>query len=441
MNDTELSELNQVQEFVNASSSIVFKPTTQGESYQWIASTLKRFNYFRLSKKDKGIVRSYIKKRSGYSRAQLNRLIAQYRESHWIGKKHVVRNCFTKQYTQMDILLLAETDECHQTLSGTATKKLFERAYKLFNDDRYERLASISVAHIYNLRKSLLYCSKRRHFVKTQRSVVAIGERRKPNPNGAPGYLRIDTVHQGDQDKAKGVYYINAIDEVTQMEIVCAVEKISENYLIPVLERIIEFFPFEVKEIHADNGSEYINRTVAKMLNKLLIELTKSRPRQTNDNALVESKNGSIVRKWFGYCYIPQKQAKVINDFLREYLIPYINYHRPCHYPVIVVNERTGKQHKKYPYANMMTPYEKLKSLPNAEQYLNLGVSFKELDIAAQKETDLEAAKKAKLAREKLFRSFTKQCGEVEAISFRVDRNSEREGVGVMIRGAYDTGT
>jgi transposase InsO family protein len=408
MNDAELLELSQVQEFVNASNGISFKPANQVEGYKWIARTLKRFNYFQLAKKDKGVVRTYLKKQSGYSRAQLNRLIAQYRNNCWIGKKHRNRNCFSKNYTQTDILLLVETDECHQTLSGTATKKLFERAYKIFNDDCYERLSRISVAHIYNLRKCNFYCDKRRHFTKTQRSTIAIGERRKPNPNGAPGYLRIDTVHQGDQDQVKGVYYINAIDEVTQMEVVCAVEKISENYLLPTLEQIIEFFPFEIKEIHADNGSEYINHTVAKMLNKLLIDLTKSRARQTNDNALVEGKNGSIVRKWFGCCYIPQKQAAIINDFLKGYLIPYINYHRPCHYPVVTIDEKTGKQHKIYPYANMMTPYEKLKSLPNAEQYLKLGIKFRELDIVATKDTDLEAAKKAKLAREKLFQNFNK---------------------------------
>jgi transposase InsO family protein len=408
MHDTELLELSQVREFIKASNGISFKPVNQIEGYKWIASTLKRFDYFKISKKDKGIIRAYIKNQSGYSRAQLARLIAQYKENHWIGKKFRNRNCFIKNYTQADILLLAETDQCHQTLSGTATKKLFERAYKIFNDGRYERLSHISIAHIYNLRKCNFYCDKRRHFTKTQRTVVAIGERRKPIPNGAPGYLRIDTVHQGDQDKVKGVYYINAIDEVTQMEVICAVEKISENCLIPALKHIIDFFPFEIREIHADNGSEYINYTVAKMLNKLLIELTKSRARQTNDNALIESKNGSIVRKWFGYCYIEQKQAAVINDFLREHLIPYINYHRPCHYPVVIIDEKTGKQRKKYPYANMMTPYEKLKSLPNAERYLKLGVKFTELEFIAQKETDLVAAKKANLAREKLFRSFNK---------------------------------
>jgi transposase InsO family protein len=237
--------------------------------------------------------------------------------------------------------------------------------------------------------------------------VVAIGERRKPNPNGNPGYLRIDTVHQGDLDKVKGVYYINAVDEVTQMEVVCAVEKISEQYLIPVLEQLIELFPFEIKEIHTDNGSEYINRMVAKLLNKLLIELTKSRARQSNDNALVESKNGSIVRKWLGYCHIPQRHAPIINEFLKNYLVPYINYHRPCHYADIKVDEKTGKQKKTYPYKKMMTPYEKFKSLTEVEQYLKTGITLEELDITANKETDLEAARKVKKARENLFQIIT----------------------------------
>ena len=95
----------------------------------------------------------------------------------------------------------------------------------------------------------------------------------------------------------KGLYHINAVDEVSQFEIVCAVEKISERYLIPVLEQLLDQFPFIILGFHADNGSEYINRHVVKLLKKLLIELTKSRARHANDNALVESKNGSIIRK------------------------------------------------------------------------------------------------------------------------------------------------
>ena len=119
-------------------------------------------------------------------------------------------------------------------------------------------------------------------------------------------------------------------------------------------------------------GSEYINRHVAQLLNKLLIELTKSRARQTNDNALVESKNGAIVRKHLGYSHIPQRFAPLINAFNRNHLNPHINFHRPCFFP-IVITDAQGKQRKSYPYQAMMTPYDKLKSLPESGQYLNPG--------------------------------------------------------------------
>ncbi|MES9905680.1 MAG: hypothetical protein ABW168_23775 [Sedimenticola sp.] len=76
------------------------------------------------------------------------------------------------------------------------------------------------------------------------------------------GYIRIDTVHQGDWDGVKGVYHVNAVDEVTQFEGVASVERISERYLIPVLESLIDSFPFIIKGFHADNGSKYINRHV-----------------------------------------------------------------------------------------------------------------------------------------------------------------------------------
>jgi len=231
---------------------------------------------------------------------------------------------------------------------------------------------------------------------------VAIGERRKPNPCGEPGYLRIDTVHQGDQDGEKGVYHINAVDEVTQMEVVCAVEKISEGYLIPVLAMMIEFFPFKINGIHSDNGSEYINKKVAKLLEKLLIELTKSRSRHSNDNALVEGKNGVIVRKCLGYVHIPQRYAPRINVFYEKHLNPYINYHRPCYF-AITVTDGSGKERKKYPYEQMMTPYEKLKSLPNASCYWKHDMTFALLDQVAMQESDLEVARKMQQARKKLF--------------------------------------
>ncbi len=180
-------------------------------------------------------------------------------------------------------------------------------------------------------------------------------------------------------DKIKGVYHINAVDEVTQMEVVCAVEKISEAYLIPVLEQIINTFPFKVLGLHADNGSEYINQHVAKLLQKLFIELTKSRPRHSNDNGLVESKNGSVVRKHFGYIHIQQRFAPQINEFYNQHFNDYINFHRPCYFPVTSINCK-GKQTKLYPYEAIMTPYEKFKSIENAKQYLKENETFERLD-------------------------------------------------------------
>jgi len=117
-------------------------------------------------------------------------------------------------------------------------------------------------------------------------------------------------VHQGDWDGAKGVYHINAVDAVTQWQVVGCASKISEQYLIPVLEAVLHQFPFRVLGLHADNGSEFINRTVARLLEKLRAEFTKSRSNRSQDNALVEGKNGAVIRKLIGYGHIPGEQAE-----------------------------------------------------------------------------------------------------------------------------------
>jgi len=111
------------------------------------------------------------------------------------------------------------------------------------------------------------------------------------------------------------------VDEVTQWEIVASVERISEAYLVPVpvLETMLLQFPFVPRGFHSDNGSEFVNRTAARLLNKMLIRFTKSRPRHSNDNGLVESKNGSVLRKRLGYAHIPQMRAEPSNRFNEEF--------------------------------------------------------------------------------------------------------------------------
>ena len=159
-------------------------------------------------------------------------------------------------------------------------------------------------------------------------------------------------------------------------------------------------------------GSEYINRTVAKLLEKLRIELTKSRPRHSNDNALAESKNGTVIRKHFGYAHIPGIWAPLLNDFHREHFNPYINFHRPCLFPVPHIDSK-GKVKKRYPYEEMKTPYDKLKSLPKADTLLKPGITFDQLDAIALAISDNEAAKQMNEAKRKLFMTIFEQDRKV----------------------------
>ena len=166
--------------------------------------------------------------------------------------------------------------------------------------------------------------------------------------------------------------------------------------------QVVDTFPFMLRGFHSDNGSEYINRQVARLLEKLLIEFTKSRPRHSNDNALAESKNGAIIRKALGYSHIPQSFAVDVNEFNQNHLNPYINYHRPCYFPKMTVDAK-GKERKKYYYEDIATPYDKLKSLPLAASHLKSGLSFETLDQIAHAVSDSEAARRLLVARERLF--------------------------------------
>ena len=293
-------------------------------------------------------------------------------------------------------------DEILGQLSGPATRAVMRREHDVFGDARFERLARLSNGHLYNLRKSRTYRRKRTAWTRTKPSAVAIGERRKPQPDGRPGFVRVDSVHQGDLDGRKGVYEINLVDEVTQYEFVGAVEAISERFLIPVLEGLLARFPFVIKGFHADNGSEYVNRRVAALLEKLRAEFTRSRPRRSNDNALVESKNGSVVRRHLGHAHIPARFAPLVHEFASATLSPYLNWHHPCQFATEVVRG-DGKVRKVYRDADLATPYEKLRSIAGAERFLKPGVDFETLDAQAHAESDLAAARRVKEERDRLF--------------------------------------
>ena len=81
---------------------------------------------------------------------------------------------------------------------------------------------------------------RRSTFDKTRHSAVAVGLRKAPEPDGQPGFLRVDTVHQGDRNGVKGIYLINLVDQMTQFELVAVIETILERFLLPVLTSPLE---------------------------------------------------------------------------------------------------------------------------------------------------------------------------------------------------------
>jgi transposase InsO family protein len=403
MKNGERLSLEQIQAFLRASEEFRFEASKRKEIYEWVTRTLVEHEYGGQPREAKGVLRQYLGKMTGLSRAQVTRLIGRYHESGMVKERGYRRYRFVRRYTPADIGLLAGVDEAHETLSGPATQKILYREFHDYGDERYQRLSSISVPHIYNLRKSRVYRDRKIYYQKTKPVQVNIGERRRPDPQGRPGYLRIDTVHQGDLDGIKGVYHINAVDEVTQWQVVGATAQISEAWLIPVLEAMLRQFPFRIRGFHSDNGSEFINHMVAKLLNKLLAEQTKSRPRHSNDNGLVEAKNGAVIRKHMGYEHIESRHAEAIEAFYERHFNPYLNFHRPCGVPEVVTNTK-GKQRRIYRW--YATPWEILRQTPDLARYLRPDMTRTELERQASAESDTEAARRMQDAKQKLFGGF-----------------------------------
>jgi transposase InsO family protein len=423
MNDTNLRTIAQLEQFLCLTPHIKFGAPESGnkaqrhaadvQRYAHIVRVLVRFDYPRLGKADKGVVLAYLRCTTGYSRAQVSRLVKQWHTNRLADTPlrkhyHAPKTGFARRYTPSDVALLVECDRANESVCGPATAHLLKRALTVYGDTRFERLATLSVSHLYNLRASSEYRQQRVHLTKTKPVCNPIGQRRAPAHGGRAGFVRIDSVHQGDLDGVKGVYHITCVDSVSQWQVMACVQGISEAFLLPALGQILNQFPFVIRGFHSDNGSEYVNHKVAKMLNTLLIEQTKSRARHSNDNALAESKNASTVRKHMGYSHIPSRFADPINAFYVRLFNPWLNLHRPCMFATERVDEK-GKITKQYKLADTKTPLEAL-GLLIEQGLVKLKSSSAWVDLQAQamQQTDLQAAKQMQTAKLALFERFNK---------------------------------
>lgn len=389
-----LRNIEDLKTFVVGSRRFTLKAKTIEDRYEIIEDLVHRFNYWRLKRKDKHIILAVLKIFTGYKKSQLHQLI-DIASNGKLSRKPYIRINAHHTYTGKDIELLEETDEWHYRLSAAATHEIMRREYEMFGKKKYQNLSHISISHINNLRDSDRYKAKYLHH--TQARQIPIGETAKPDPNGFPGSIRVDTVSQND------VYHINSIDEITQWEVVICVPRINELFLEPALKLLLNQYPFVIFNFHSDRGSEFINRIVAHLLNKLLIHQTKSRSRHVNDNALIEGKNGSVLRKNLGFSHINQSLVDKFNDFFIKWFNPYLNYHRPCGFVTEIEVDFKGREKKIY--GQYTTPYEKLKEISKEKNrnFLKEGVSFEELDKTAYTMSDNDFVQQVRKHQYELF--------------------------------------
>src|SRR3989344_3799956 len=395
MEDIHIETIKQLREFLNGSKKLVLRLSTIEEKYSFIDDTVDRLEYGKRKKKEKRVIIRYVKKLTGNKHSQLFRLIERSLVGDLVRKPYVRKTDYHRVYTTSDIKLLEKTDELHLRLNAHATHEIMRREFSIFHHTEFANPSGISVSHIDNLRKRPIYTASWVNGTKPRQ--VPIGTTMKPEPNNAPGSIRVDTVHQRD------VYYINAVDEITQWEVVVCVPVIAESCLLPALQILLDSFPFVIFNFHSDRGSEFINRIVAHLLNKLLINQTKSRSRQCNDNALAETKNGSVIRKNMGYGHMDKKIVATTNTFYQTYFTPYLNFHRPCGYVTETIRDHKGRERNIY--GQYTTPYEKLKEISNVQNknFLKPGQSFEKLDTIAYKMSDNEFAKLVREKQDTLF--------------------------------------
>ena len=173
MDESRLSTIGQVEEFLSASTQVQYSAHGGDiERYADISRVLSRFDYPRRNKRERGVLLAYLRHISGYSRPQLTRLVTRWHANRLaavpLAKRYGASGApFARRYTPSDVALLVEMDRAHEDVCGPAIAHLLRRAYSVYGDERYERLATLSVSHLYNLRKSAGYLALRVRFTKT----------------------------------------------------------------------------------------------------------------------------------------------------------------------------------------------------------------------------------------------------------------------------------
>ncbi len=194
MEHGEILSLEQIRTFLEASEKVRFQANDRGSC----TSGSTRACASRITASSNARARDWYgatwPRLPGLSRAQTRRLIGIYQQGREVKPRVYRRRHFPNRYRPKDIELLAQMDEAHETLSDPATQNILERELDEFHDARYDRLARLSVAQLYRLRKCRTHRSKRVAFQLTRPTQWRSGNGASPDPQNRPGYLRVDTI-------------------------------------------------------------------------------------------------------------------------------------------------------------------------------------------------------------------------------------------------------
>lgn len=354
----QIRSLEQVRDVVSGLVALKLPPRQDDElRYRWIDTALQGMQYRELARSERGLVLNYLQRLTGYSRAQVNRLVARWMSGQALAKQHGrPEHAFERRYQAADIALLAEADGALGRLPGAATVSVLRRQRDQFGDGRLASLASISVSQLYLLRRSPEYLAAA---VPSDDLVpphhLPVGVRRTPQPDLAPGHLRVESVDEGD---VPGSWQVCVVDVATRWRVRVDWPSSADDVCMrkPALARLMRQLPFRPLACAAAEGGDQRCRQVA---------------------AGIESVRAA---------------AAVTQDPLE--LDPwslFVNLHRPCALPVTPAPDpAAARAHQ------VLTPLEALLARPAAESCLRPGVTLASLQVQARAIDPLRAAAAAR---------------------------------------------
>ena len=182
------------------------------------------------------------------------------------------------------------------------------------------------------------------------------------------GFMEMDTVaHNGGDPSGECVYSLDMVEICFGWSEQRATLGKGEKGVVSAIDDIRLAVPFEISGLDSDGGSEFINWHLVKYCKELEIFFTRSRPYMKNDNAYVEQKNYTHIRKWFGYGrYDTIKQVEMMNDLYRKELSLFNNFFRPV--MKIESKEKVNNSVCKKKYDIAKTPYQRIMESDQIEQ-------------------------------------------------------------------------